>query len=111
MDVKVYRNLHRSCYSVVDRSTGRVIAHADEVYLRDVSFVVRPGGRARVLREGRKNVHAFALGTLLNEVDQAATSVSSQIRYNPYTADHFVCNGKRIDRAPYVYLGAEGVFS
>jgi hypothetical protein len=61
--VEVYWNLHRSCWSV-RRAGGRVLYHARAVTLDDVTWVVQPAGRARVLREGRKNVHAFARGTL-----------------------------------------------
>jgi hypothetical protein len=61
--VEVYWNLYKKCWSV-RRAGGRVLYHARAVTLDDVTWVVQPGGRARVLREGKKNVHAFARGTL-----------------------------------------------
>lgn len=61
--VEVYWNLHKKCWSV-RRAGGRVLYHASAVTLDDVTWVVQPAGRARVLREGKKNVHAFARGTL-----------------------------------------------
>ena len=67
MKVDVYRNLHNGMYSIKSREAGTrglVIAHADRVWLNDVQFVVSDAGRARVLREKKKYVHAFVRGTL-----------------------------------------------
>lgn len=41
---------------------GLVIAHAEKLSMRDVNFSVSEAGRQRVLSEGRKNVHAGAVG-------------------------------------------------
>tara|TARA_R110000851_G_scaffold331869_1_gene506771 strand:- start:153 stop:545 length:393 start_codon:yes stop_codon:yes gene_type:complete len=65
MRVEVYWNLHKKCWSV--RHKGKVIAHQQAVDLKDVTWVVQPAGNARVRREKRKNVHAFARGTLMEE--------------------------------------------
>jgi hypothetical protein len=62
--VRCYWNLHARCWSIQDAKTRRVIGHATRVLLRDVAFKVSEAGRQRVLREGRKNVHAFAVGEL-----------------------------------------------
>lgn len=67
MKVDVYRNLHNGMYSIKARSgqhKGLVIAHAHQVWLDDVEFVVSDAGRNRVLREKKKYVHAFVRGTL-----------------------------------------------
>jgi hypothetical protein len=63
MRVEVYYNLHKKCFSI--RHKGIVISHANTVKLADVTFVVRKAGRERVLREKKKNVHAFVRGNLL----------------------------------------------
>lgn len=65
-DVWVYRNLMRTdgvWYSVMQRSL--VVAHATDVALVDCRFVVREGGRQRVVATGVKNVHAYVVGRLL----------------------------------------------
>lgn len=62
-DAWVYRNLMRTAgvwYSIVQR--GLVVGHTKEIALTDVHFVVREGGRRRVLETGVKNVHAFVVG-------------------------------------------------
>ena len=64
LHVRVYYNLHNRLWSVMCRTSGKVIGHARWVHLRNVQFVVRQGGRKRVIETGRKNVHAFASGNL-----------------------------------------------
>ena len=90
MRVEVYRNLHRSCWSVRDTKTGLVVDHVDAISLIDAQLVVRPAGREKVLREGRKNVHAFIRGTVDG---QAVQSQTVEITYNPYRYDSFVVKG------------------
>jgi hypothetical protein len=94
--VPVYFNLHRKCYSVVAAqgpNKGRVIAHVHTLLLKDVSFTVRKAGRERVLREGKKNVHAFINGTLC-ELSEVATMPNDtcMVTYNPFKAGHFYPN-------------------
>ena len=64
MRVEVYWNLSRNCWSIRDVATGRIHAHADKVSVRGAQFIVQPAGRKRVLRERKKNVHAFVRGEL-----------------------------------------------
>ena len=41
-NVRVYWNLHKHCWSVQNRKTGRVVRHVQACTLADVKFVVRP---------------------------------------------------------------------
>jgi hypothetical protein len=82
--VKVYWNLHRDCYSV--QQDGLVVAHADQVELRAVTFKVSESGRQRVLKERKKNVHAFVVGFI---DDALARYWDVKIVYNPYKYDSF----------------------
>lgn len=90
--VRMYWNLHKNIWSVQDCKTGRVTNHVTALTLADAKFVVRPAGRARVLREGKKNVHAFAVGTisLKNGIATCMTEGSRPVTYNPYKNDTFV---------------------
>ena len=69
--VLVYRNLHasnkakRPMYSI--KQGGKTVAIRPVVLLFNVKFVVREGGRQRVLREKRKNFHAYAKGFLVGK--------------------------------------------
>ena len=97
MRVEVYWNLNKNCFSV--RHKGRVIAHVPFVELKDITWVVQPGGRARVLRERRKNVHAFARGTWLYGKEESAPHphdhAYKRIFYNPYEYDTLVTLGTK----------------
>lgn len=85
--VKVYFNLHKKLFSIQDAKTGLVIGHADSVNLEDVTFKVSEAGRKRVLREKRKNVHAFVIGHYV--ADKAGDEKNSAY-YNPYKTANFL---------------------
>ncbi|MDX1434609.1 MAG: hypothetical protein R3286_19360 [Gammaproteobacteria bacterium] len=64
--VRVFRNWKRGCYNIMQG--GQVVATARQVRLADVEFRVREPGRQRMLRLRRRNVHAYAIGHLLDHV-------------------------------------------
>ena len=109
MIVEVYRNLHTGSWSIRSSKTGLVIDHADQVHLTGAKLVVQPAGRAKVLREKRKNVHAFIRG---ERVPMAADPqpADQQVSYNPYKCGSFVIKstGEPITEAGSVTLTAEG---
>ena len=94
--VDIYRNLTRNCWSIRDHKSGRVTDHLDELYLERVTFTVRPGGRAKVLETGQKNVHAFATGLIptlaLASMQRACDNIwpHTPLTYNPYKYSTFV---------------------
>lgn len=103
MRVQAYWNLHRHCFSVValeGEHKGRVVAHLPEVRLADARFTVRPSGRERVRREGRKNVHAFVRGRWQQSVPNL---IRLCVTYNPYKHETFVdgLEGKPVHAARY----------
>ena len=109
MRVQVYYNLQKRCLSI--RHRGRVIKHSKSVILRDASFRVQPAGRERVLREKRKNVHAYVSGELME--DFWFTEPSSRIfkkkqvvTYNPYKYKTFVeeSTGEPVKEAEHVLI-------
>lgn len=114
MRVAVHRNLHTGGYSVVAREGdeyGRVIDHVDTYHLRDVSLDVQPGGRKRVLRDKRKNVHAFVVGERI-EASMAPTGGWVEATYNPYKYDSFVILPDEEPRvaATYARFTPDGMF-
>ena len=96
--VRVYWNFHRKIYSVQLKVDGRwkVAAHLSYFSIRNPIYRVSQAGRARVLREGRKNVHAYIYGELLrwSESDvldiAMASTFEERVSYNPREADTFV---------------------
>jgi len=106
MRVEVYFNLHKKTFSVRNCKTGLVIAHTDNIWVEDPVFVVRKAGREKVLRERKKNVHAFVRGTWMQDLLVADASMildhrecSEEVTYNPYKYDSFVTkhDAKAID--------------
>lgn len=84
----VYYNLHKRVWSLRER--GRVVAHAPTLYIAG-RCKVSQAGRERVLREGRKNVHAGIVGEVLSvgpAVEDATTL--RECTYNPYKFTSFV---------------------
>jgi hypothetical protein len=59
----IYRNLHArspdETWSVIDRSTGRVILRTGHLNLASAALIVQPAGAAKVFATQRKHVHAF----------------------------------------------------
>jgi hypothetical protein len=94
MKVDVYYNLHKNRLSVKSReplSYGKVINHVDTILLYDCTFVVQKAGRKRVLKEKRKNVHAFVRGNICSkDMIIKYTDSCRTVRYNPYLYDSFV---------------------
>jgi len=97
MRVEVYFNLHKKLFSVRDCKTGRVVHHTQRIWIEDPEFVVRKAGRERVLREKKKNVHAFVRGTWFKVQSDFDVSrlidhqaCSDEVTYNPYKYDSFV---------------------
>ena len=90
--MEVYWNLHKDKFSVRDK--GRVQRHADAVLMRNVKFVVQPAGRAKVLLEQKKNVHAFVRGEVTNNDGISPLDwPSERVKYNPYNNMTFVSYG------------------
>ena len=103
MKVEVYRNLHKQCWSVRDNKTGKVIDHVRNIHLKDATLVVRPSGRERVLREQKKNVHAFVKGEITTR--GGVPLEIREVAYNPYKNTTFV---ERVSGEPVYY--AEDIF-
>ena len=89
----VHYNLNKHTFSITYKN--KLIAHADHIKLNDVEFRVRPGGRARVLEDKRKNVHAFVIGTLLEYCKYPCESLPNEtnnniVTYDPYKYSSYV---------------------
>ena len=138
MRVRVYRNLHRKTWSVQaqvclncgatmgdpscpwgERMAWRVVWHARSVKLSDVKLVVKPAGRARVLRDKRKNVHAWAEGRLeiLNPLGQwwdVPRAGMTMATYSPYVSGSFMASNSAdyiptpVHYAPVVWVVSDG---
>lgn len=118
MKVFVYYNLHKKLWSIKaleGPNKGRVIKHAMTVNLRDAVPKVSKAGRRRVLKEGRKNVHAGIVGHLMATYCAKVEDLKGEpITYNPYLYDSFVYakdTTKEFKQADYVWLMDKKVYS
>ena len=104
--VEAYYNLHKKCFSV--RHAGRVWFHTNVLTLRNCKFAVQPAGRAKVLNEKKKNVHAFVRGFFVRGDDHTNHRMlhAAQAMYNPYYFSTFVDvdTGDAVHEADMVYL-------
>jgi len=137
--VRVFRNLTRRCLSIQAKGPKgwRTVAYARSVELDAVRFHVGEAGRARVLATGRKNVHAWAEGTLaawdfnvspfregapqsvrwalgaLPSMSARAFGPSAAITYNPRKAPTFVrlYGGQPVRSARGASIGPFGILA
>jgi hypothetical protein len=91
--VRVFKNPKHDCYNIMQ--DGRVKASASQIWLKDAEFLVRESGRQRMLRENRKNIHAYVVGQLLDFVHPEDGKIMERLEgrnatYNPYRFSSFV---------------------
>ena len=112
--MRVYRNLHKKCWSVQQKQKGRwkVVAHAESITLLDCVFRVSEAGRQRVLRESRKNVHAYIQGFYVPD-SKAIVSAwchlgdyqqPAVIMYKPTDRPYFHHGGKKVTYATIAHM-------
>ena len=97
-EVKIYKNLHNGLFSVMQN--GLVVAHIESFKMSNPSFKVNEKARLKVIKEGKKNVHAFIIGTLDNvncinaDKDFYLQCLYKRLSYNPY---NYNCFYKKVD--------------
>lgn len=83
--------------------------------LSTATFIVRPAGRARVLRDGHKNVHAFVCGYMTGTKGAFGIDANTKrdlpvrITYNPFRSGHFEADGSHVKAARAVLLNERGM--
>jgi len=108
--VKVYRNLHGGKdkkYSI--GQGGLVVGYTNQIMLHDCECVVRNSGREKVLKDKRKNVHAYIVGIVSPRGGMGTTAADkrglpAKITYDPYKDKKFMC--KNLTTLPYEVNGA-----
>lgn len=120
--VRIYRNLHKKCFSV--KQNNLVLVHADSVSLEEVKFIVSKAGQKRVRDEKKKSVHAFIEGYVVDacEADKNVDGHLSDseiweglsnwesVVYNPYIYDEFTHTetGRHCKSAKYCDVDVQG---
>lgn len=125
MEVEAYRNLNRKgvWFSFRSKDTGLVCDRIDikaghRRTLRGCTFKVSKAGRARVLREQRKNVHALIVGEVDTKTYNPALNPTRlqawKVKYDPYHNDGFIGVNEmgmtiKLKHAVYVTFDENGV--
>lgn len=94
-ETRVYYNLHKRKLSIQQKrinasgkNVWKVVRHADSILLSNVKFKVSESGRQKVIKEKKKNVHAFVIG--MECEDSINPCKFHNVFYNPYKYSSFV---------------------
>lgn len=106
MKVRVYRNLNKKeFYSILaleGEFKGKVCGYAKSVVIENVIFKVSAKSQQRVLRENRRNVHAFCEG-FITDASDCVVDIDFEhevVTYNPFKKASFY---KRDDESVYMH--------
>ena len=112
--VRVFKNWRLGCYNIMQ--DGRLLASAREIRLGSVEFLVRESGRQRMLRRQKRNVHAYAIGHLVDYVHPSEERSLDPLPgrgvfYDPYRFSSFVDVETRdaVTRASSAHFHESGV--
>ena len=107
MKVRIYYNFRKKIFSVQEKVNGswKVTEYTNDIFLRNVEFKVSEAGRQRVLKDKRKNVHAFILGERFPFIPKSFV-YRDEVSYNPYKGENFIVisEQKPLDWAKYVAI-------
>ncbi|WEG18640.1 hypothetical protein PQ478_09175 [Alkalihalophilus pseudofirmus] len=108
--VRVYRNLHKSAFSIKDKKSGLVVAHADKVLLHNAKYIVSEKGRQRVISERTKNVHAVVEGAFVGLEKPSCDLLLGY--YDPYQYDSFIDKetGSKLSESELAWFENEKVY-
>jgi hypothetical protein len=87
--VEVYRNLHNDLFSLRDKGTGLVVAHGNNFCIFNCTFNVTKSGRDRVIKEKKKNVHAWGVGQFMGGYHNLPDE-PIEVYYDPYKYETFI---------------------
>ncbi len=114
--VRVYWNYKHRCYSLFQ--AGAVVGSAGQVLLAEARFVVRESGRRKMLQDGRKRIHAFVEGALIDwtraaEARDLARPEGIRVFYDPFRFASFVEDDGHtaVTAAARVYCGGCGIIA
>lgn len=104
--IRIYRNLNKKgkWYSIVQ--FGKTIAHTTNICIRDFKCIVNQNGRKRVIKNKKKEFHAYIEGMYSTSgmgTSAARNDLPAQITYCPYDDSYFMC--KNLNIKPFIVNG------
>lgn len=109
MNPRVYFNLHKKVFSVQEKvgPSWKVARHTESFFFKNPEYRVSQAGRERVLRQKRKNVHAYVTGEEICALPDNVESLGF-LRYNPFLYSFFFSeNGEEVLRDEFVKMTVE----
>lgn len=104
MQIYVYWNISDRLFTVRSVETEQIREHTPEVGLRDAEFLVDQAERERMLREGRRNLHAGVQGDEV-PLDPEPSGAWERVLYRPWEHSSFVTeDGRGVARAELVRM-------
>ena len=98
---RIYLNLHKDMFSIqawnVKKKGWRVYSHMKSLVASSVTFKVYESGRQRVLKERRKNVHAYVCAKHISYAPPREKGLRNEITYNPYKGGEFTSRELKLE--------------
>lgn len=86
--VEIYRCLNRKGKIFTVRQKGKVVAHIDNIILKNCEFIVNEKGKVRCITTNQRNVHAYIKGFIGN-CDDIPLSFGFLVDYDPFLKTKF----------------------
>lgn len=109
---QIYRNLNKPGFCSI-RQSGLVKNHAQELIAFGCDFHVGESGRLRVIKNRRKNVHAWVKVRNYEIKQNVNTDGMQELYYDPYYTQHFhsLVDGTIVYSADVVVYKNNRIFS
>lgn len=116
---RIYYNLHKHCFSVqawdVEKKGWRLYKHTKRVICLGVKFRVYESGRQKVIKEQKKNVHAFVLADAISTTFPECFQLNQETPkayYNPYKCEQFtdMISGEHVHKAETALLTDKTIY-
>lgn len=110
--VNVYVNLHNGLFSIQCSKSKLVLCHSPSVTLRECTFHISQKGRARAVKEQKRNVHAHVSGIFVGIDLNDPTPTELIVSYNPFTSAHFynVLDGEEVRHTDFARCFGKRVY-
>ena len=106
--VEVYRTPKGKTWSIRDPKTKLVLAHADEIRLKNPTFIVSETGREQFRKTRKDNIHAYVRGTVATAYSDGSNPYWN-LFYDPYTYTMFHYeDGNCIEHASMARFNSDG---
>ena len=86
--VRVFRNLHKKgrWYSIQQKN--KTVAHTNNLLLENCELIVNEKTRQRVVKTGKKEVHAYVKGFIANSIP--ISQMDFKLEYDPFKNKNFI---------------------